>query len=596
MDRAYDAVYTPALEALGVSCLHAPDVVSFQHYLKREGGSFNLILSCRPDQTQELLPLFQRFAPQARILYETHDLHFIREQRQAELEGKQHLREQAVWRKNQELGIMAAVDCTLVVSEDERRILQTESPGLSVEVIPVVSEIFGSKVGFDERRDLVFIGGFEHRPNVDAVKFFVQEILPLILSHIPDIRFHVIGSHPPSEITELASANIVVHGFVPDLSEIMNHVRISVNPVRFGAGVKGKLVTSLSYGVPCIGTHIAVEGMQLEPGLHALVADTPQDFAEAVAQLYRDKTLWRKLSAEGLKFVQRRFSLDVAANSFAHIFKDMFPFKRRSFVLERIVSSDELRAYLQKKPGQSRRELGNVSDERFDPVETHAFCWVCNRKVTFRFESSQGDSDVIGNPSSSWIKGMVCPSCRFDGPARAGIHFFHLLCAPSSQSRICLIDPTPLLFAWFQEKYSQVVRCECPGRAALPDEADAMKGSRDLLPLGSLPENMFDAIVFFDNLPEDWGGDLSRVFTRCLKPGGNLFLSISREQAAYRTAESAYPIDSHDPNNYTGQDGFYMGLFEQFQGIGLSGVAAYCYWSQRYGYMESDQILFKITK
>ena len=322
-DLQYDAAYTPQLTEMGIRCLYRPLIESLEHHLAAAGQHYNYVLTCRPEYTEVVIPIIRAYCAKAHLIYETHDLHFVRERRQAEIEQDHNLLAASHKRKIQELNIAAAVDCTLVVSEQERDILLQENPDLYVEVIPVISELFDNKARSEAREDLIFIGGYEHRPNIDAVVYFVNEILPLVLKVLPTVKFFVVGSKPPNEITSLASDHVVVLGFVPDISDLMNRVKISVNPLRYGAGVKGKVITSMAYGIPCVGSSIAVEGMALTDKKNVLIADTPQSFADAIVQLYHDKVLWERLSAQGHAFVSDNYSLKVAAGQFERIFKQL---------------------------------------------------------------------------------------------------------------------------------------------------------------------------------------------------------------------------------------------------------------------------------
>lgn len=317
---AYDPVYTQQLIDLKVRCLNKPQVNALEYHLAATDRSYDFVLSCRPVYTEALIPVIKKYCATAYFIYETHDLHFVRLQRQAEVEDNREMLAHSGFLKAMELNIAAEADCTIVVSHKEKEILLQENPNLYVEVIPVVSEIFGRKSDFSQRSDLVFIGNYEHRPNVDAVLYFVKDIFPQVLKKIPTIKFFIVGSNPPQEITALSSDNIVVLGFVPDITDVMSQARISINPLRFGAGIKGKLITCMSYGLPCIGTSIATEGMSLTHEKNILIADTPSAFSDCIINLYSNSSLWEKLSNEGLAFVQQNFSLNVAKEGFTQIF------------------------------------------------------------------------------------------------------------------------------------------------------------------------------------------------------------------------------------------------------------------------------------
>jgi glycosyltransferase involved in cell wall biosynthesis len=210
--------------------------------------------------------------------------------------------------KRQELSLVAQADATLVVSEEERTLLAEEIPGAEVRVVSNIHRIPGSAKSFEERADLMFVGGFAHPPNRDAVLYFCREVLPRILTSLPEARLFVIGSDPPPEIRCLESDQVHILGYVPDIEPFLNNCRVSVAPLRFGAGVKGKINQSLAYGLPVVGTTIAVEGMFLKNGESVLIADDARSFADAVVKLFRDAALWNKLSTGGLAVMEEHFS------------------------------------------------------------------------------------------------------------------------------------------------------------------------------------------------------------------------------------------------------------------------------------------------
>ena len=308
----FDERYTPDLQRRGVHCLYQPYTRSLKTFLKQEGEKYDVILSCRPDVTEKYLQIFREHAPQAVVLYETVDLHYVREEREAGLEGSTPLAEQAAIRKRQELHIMESVDCTIVVSEQERQCVLNELPNTNVAVVSNAHDPHLSACSFSERRDLCFLGGFQHVPNVDAARYLVQDILPLVKHAIPDIKVYLIGSRVPMTVQNMASEDVIVTGYVPDLSQYLSRCRISVNPLRFGAGVKGKILSSMAYGLPCVGTTLCFEGMGLRDGEDVLIADDPSHICDAIVALYHNEMLWSKLSLNGHVALATHYSIEVA--------------------------------------------------------------------------------------------------------------------------------------------------------------------------------------------------------------------------------------------------------------------------------------------
>lgn len=313
---------TARLRRHGVEAWHAPFATRPSAWLREHGPRFDVVMLSRHYVAAEFLPLVRRFAPQARVVFDTVDLHFLRELRGAELSGDAGLRRAAERTRDRELALMRQADATLVVSPAERELLSTLLPATEVEVLPNLHELADTGLPFGQRKDLVFVGGFRHPPNVDAVLWFGREIFPRIQARRPDIRFHCIGMAPPADVRALqAQPGILVHGHVADIGGYMDGARIALAPLRFGAGVKGKVNLSMAHGQPVVATSCAIEGMHLTHGHDVLVADDADAFAEAVLRLYDDAELWGTLSEHGRDNIARHFSLDAARDTVGRIFQ-----------------------------------------------------------------------------------------------------------------------------------------------------------------------------------------------------------------------------------------------------------------------------------
>ncbi|WP_460732455.1 glycosyltransferase [Lysobacter tyrosinilyticus] len=312
-DRAHAGHYTEALQQSGIEVWYAPFVDRATTWLRRHGRRFDTVIVCRHFVANEFLPALREHAPQARIVFDSIDLHYVRERRGAEVAGDSALLRGAERTRQLELDVIARSDVTLVVSGNERALLAQDAPAAKVEVLSNLHRVAGPGQPFAQRHDLVFVGGFRHPPNVDAVLWFVSSVFPLIRARLPDVRFHCIGGDVPDTIAALAEQpGVIVHGHLPDITSYMDGARIAVAPLRYGAGVKGKVNLSMAHGQPVVATACAVEGMHLVAGEDVLVADTAQAFADAVVQLHGDQALWERLAANGLRNVERHFSLDAA--------------------------------------------------------------------------------------------------------------------------------------------------------------------------------------------------------------------------------------------------------------------------------------------
>jgi glycosyltransferase involved in cell wall biosynthesis len=313
-----EAVFSPYLEDLeraGVEVVYPPHYQSTEEFLSKYGHEYRLAIVARADVAERHIDTVRRHAPQAKIVFDTVDLCFLREERQAQIAADASLQATASLRKEQELRLARSADMTLVVSAIEKAVLEAEcGPDVDVRILSNIHRVATSKPpGYLERRDILFIGGFDHQPNVDAVLFFAHEVFPLVRKRLPGVVFQVVGPYPTPAISALASESIHVLGFVPDVKPIFDKARLSVAPLRFGAGVKGKVNQSMSLGVPTVVTSIAAEGMHLTHEFDTMIADRPERFADAVVQLWSSPELWRKIARNGLCSLQKHFSLEAAA-------------------------------------------------------------------------------------------------------------------------------------------------------------------------------------------------------------------------------------------------------------------------------------------
>ena len=312
-DRGHDGDYTTALQRLGVEAWYAPQMARWPAWLREHGPRFDVALVSRHYVMREMLPLLRRHAPRAKLVFDSVDLHYLRERRGAEVSGDAAALRLAERTRALELDVIGRSDATLVVSEVERALLREDAPRARVEVLSNLHEPGGEGLPLEQRRDVMFVGGFRHPPNVDAVEWFVGEIWPRVLERRPGARFHCIGGDVPARIAALGEhPGVLVHGHVPDLAPWLEGCRVAVAPLRYGAGVKGKVNQPMAHGLPVVATHCAVEGMHLAPGEDVMVAGEADSFAEAVLRLLDEDDLWRRLSANGRENVRRHFSPDAA--------------------------------------------------------------------------------------------------------------------------------------------------------------------------------------------------------------------------------------------------------------------------------------------
>lgn len=306
------APYVADLQRIGVEVLYRPYVRRIRSHLAARGAGYDLVILSRVDAAARTLDAARAHCPRARIVFDTVDLHFLREMRLAELRADPRIRRVAERRRRQELGLMHRSDLTLVVSEAERALLAATEPDIRVHVVSNIHPVIGSAKPHAERHGLLFIGAFAHPPNTDAVLFLCREIMPLLRERLPGIGLSVIGADPPREVRACAGPGVEILGHVPDVAPYFARCRVSVAPLRYGAGVKGKINQSLAHGLPVVATRVAAEGMHLVDGESVLIADDAPTFAAAVSRLDRDPVLWQRLSDAGLRVMEAHFGFAAA--------------------------------------------------------------------------------------------------------------------------------------------------------------------------------------------------------------------------------------------------------------------------------------------
>ena len=211
-------------------------------------------------------------------------------------------------------------DRALAITETEKQAILQIWPETVVEVVPNVHSVHISPMPWVARDGLVFIGGYDHEPNVDAVMWFVQEVFPKLLGQVSDVRFTILGSKPPESVKRLAGRNVNVVGWVPDPERYFEVSRIFVAPLRYGAGLKGKIGHAMSLGLPVVTTQVGAEGMGLADSIHALIADDADALSTAVARLYNDEALWTSLQRAAAAHIERNFSEGVVQNILRRLF------------------------------------------------------------------------------------------------------------------------------------------------------------------------------------------------------------------------------------------------------------------------------------
>jgi GT2 family glycosyltransferase len=311
--------YVAQLQQRGVEVLFHPFVRSIADLLSKCGREFDMVLMSRHYVAVKHIDAVRAFAPRALVVFDTVDLHFLRSERQAELDGSVLARASARAKRDEELTLIREADVTLVVSPYEKSLLAGLVPEARVLLLSTIHELMPPGKPFAEREGLVFIGGFQHPPNTDAVLWYAEKILPHVRVALPGVKTYIVGSNVPASIRDLAGPDFVVTGYVPDVTPYFTGCRVSIAPLRYGAGVKGKINLAMSYGLPVVATTPAVEGMSLTPERDVVVADEAAEFAAAIARVYNDQATWQQLAAGGRENICIYFSRDVARSTITRL-------------------------------------------------------------------------------------------------------------------------------------------------------------------------------------------------------------------------------------------------------------------------------------
>lgn len=308
-----DPVERQRLDDAGIMLVGAHGSPNLPEWLKQRRADIKAVMLCRHTVASSHLPLIRGLLPDVPVAFDTVDLHYLREQRSAEQNQDRAAMLAAGRTREAELELVAQCQVTYVVSKVEADVLRQACPQARIHVLSNIHELQPPGPGPEHRHGALFVGGWGHPPNQDAVAWLCRDIWPLVREQSADCCLHLVGDIPQEVARQLARIpNITVHGRVADLKPLMDQCRIALAPLRVGAGVKGKVNSAMSHGLPVVATTIAAEGMFITPGTDALIADDTHATAAAIVRLEQDDALWNALSNAGRRNVQQHFSAEAA--------------------------------------------------------------------------------------------------------------------------------------------------------------------------------------------------------------------------------------------------------------------------------------------
>jgi GT2 family glycosyltransferase len=316
----YDKDYTPALEQHGIEVFHGAAYLDrFDAWIRENGTHLDYVLLSRPHVANEFVTAIRRFSG-AKLLYYGHDLHHARMLNEFHVTRDTSLEKRASAMRELEESIWQQVDAVYYPSPEETSVVAQVCPHGVARTVPpyFFDEQCVPTPGPAGRKGILFVAGFGHPPNVDAAEWLVRDIMPLVRREIPDAHLYLVGSNPTRAVQQLASESITVTGYVSDdaLSEFYRTARVAIVPLRFGAGVKSKVIEAMHNGIPLVTTPTGAQGVA---GLELLVpvSDEPARLAKEIVLLSRDDEHWSAVAASGLRYVSARFSRAAMQSAFA---------------------------------------------------------------------------------------------------------------------------------------------------------------------------------------------------------------------------------------------------------------------------------------
>ncbi|WP_346881247.1 glycosyltransferase [uncultured Algibacter sp.] len=280
-----------------------PTIVMFDRFMMEEQFGWRVAEHC----------------PNALRILDTEDLHSLRKGREQAFKDKIIFDKAYLFNDvaKREIASIYRSDLSLMISEAEIDILEHnfKIDASLLHYVPfmleaVTKDMFNNAVAFNKREHFITIGNFLHAPNYNAVLYLKETIWPLIRKQLPKAELHIYGAYASQKVNQLHNdkQGFLIKGFADDVNEVMQQTKVCLAPIRFGAGLKGKLVDAMQNGTPCITTTVGAEGMYGDLNPNGFIEDTLEVFANKAVQLYEDGTLWKEKQQNGFKIINERFN------------------------------------------------------------------------------------------------------------------------------------------------------------------------------------------------------------------------------------------------------------------------------------------------
>lgn len=325
----YDVVFVPAAEfsptecialnAIGVECCSSPFYSSVEDVLRRQAGDFDVVYLHRVFNAAKYGELARYYNPKARRIYSVADLHHVRVARQASAEDRPELVARSRWFHFAEHVAAASAHAVVTHSTHEAEILAKKIPRSKIHVALWSVSVKPTNIPLSHRRGVAFIGGYGHEPNLAAAHWLISEIMPMVRKLDPRIECLLVGSDMPEQLRRSCNDGVEATGYVEDISQIFDRVRLTVAPLTYGAGVKGKVIESLAAGVPCVCTPVAAEGLGLPKALRECIGETSERIAQLICELHNQEEVNDTCARAGLDYITETFSNEKLDAAMEHV-------------------------------------------------------------------------------------------------------------------------------------------------------------------------------------------------------------------------------------------------------------------------------------
>jgi len=304
---AHMGIHTEYLQKLGVESIYYPFFQSIEQFLKARGKEFDAVYITRYSIAADNMKLIDKHT-NAKVIFNNADLHFLRELRE-QLQSTEKDFTGPLETREKELAVIDNSDVAICYTEAERAVITSHVMKESnILRCPWVVQPTADVQPFSEREGIAFLGGYAHKPNVEAVQFFCSEVMPVLTEQMPDIVFRIYGSKAPDEFKSFESKNIEIVGFVEDIDEVYQKARVFVSPLLSGAGLKGKVIDCMASGLPSVMSSVSAEGTGLVHSQSTYIAESVSEWCEYINLLYQDEEAWQRLSANSQQVAKSLFS------------------------------------------------------------------------------------------------------------------------------------------------------------------------------------------------------------------------------------------------------------------------------------------------